>query len=178
MLRTMDRPTKATFRLCLTAVSSTCCTRCTWEAKQATMIRWSAWEKTSLSTGAMSRSDRTMPGTSALVESDSSRSTPSAPSLAKPARSVSRPSRGSWSILKSPVCSTTPAGVLMATAMASGIEWLTAKNSQSKGPNLPVVPSFTSMTSGVMRCSVSLERIMARVSFEPTRGISARSRSK
>jgi len=39
------------------------------------MIRWSALENTSSSTGAMSRSDRTMPGTSALVESESSRST-------------------------------------------------------------------------------------------------------
>ena len=29
-----------------TAASSTCCTRCTWEAKQATMIRWSLPAKT------------------------------------------------------------------------------------------------------------------------------------
>ena len=55
---------------------------------------------------------------------------PSRPSRAKPPRSVSRPSSGSWSILKSPVCSTIPAGVRIATASASGIEWLTAKNSQ------------------------------------------------
>ena len=89
---------------------------------------------TSSRTGAISRSEVTKPGCSAFVESDSSRSMPSRPSRAKPPRSVSRPSSGSWSILKSPVCSTTPACVRMATASASGIEWLTAKNSQEKGP--------------------------------------------
>ena len=99
------------------------------------MMRCLVLAKISSSTGAMSRSEVTTPGTSALVESAISRSTPSVPSRAKPARSVSLPSSGSWSILKSPVCSTTPAGVRMATASASGIEWLTAKNSQSNGPN-------------------------------------------
>ena len=76
-----------------------------------------------------------MPGTSALVESASSRSTPSAPSRANPPRSVRRPSSGSWSILKSPVCRISPAGVLIATASASGMEWLTERNSRSQGPN-------------------------------------------
>ncbi len=38
MLRTIDRPTSATWRWAATAASSTCCTRCTCEAKQATMI--------------------------------------------------------------------------------------------------------------------------------------------
>ena len=142
------------------------------------MIRCAALAKTSSSTGAMSRSERTMPGTSALVESESSRSTPSPPSRANPARSVSRSSSGSWSILKSPVCSTTPAGVLMATAIASGIEWLTAKNSRSKGPHERVSPSFTSIVSGVRRCSVSLDFTRARVSLVPTSGMSARWRSR
>ena len=56
------------------------------------------------------------------------------PSRAKARRSVSRPSSGSWSILKSPVCRIVPAGVRTATASASGIEWLTAMNSRSKSP--------------------------------------------
>ena len=60
---------------------------------------------------------------------------PRPPRRAKPPRSVSRPSSGSWSILKSPVCRTTPAGVVTATASASGMEWLTAKNSRPNGPN-------------------------------------------
>ena len=72
------------------------------------MMRCLVLAKISSSTGAMSRSEVTTPGTSALVESAISRSTPSPPSRAKPARSVSLPSSGSWSILKSPVCSTTP----------------------------------------------------------------------
>ncbi len=42
MLRTIDRPTRQTRRPCATAASSTCCTRCTWLAKQATMTRASA----------------------------------------------------------------------------------------------------------------------------------------
>ena len=37
-----------------------------------------------------------------------------------------------------------PAGVLIATASASGIEWLTAKNSHSNGPNRCRSPSTTS----------------------------------
>ena len=92
--------------------------------------RWN----TPSSTGPISRSAITNPGTSALVESTRNRSTPSSPSREKPARSVSRPSSGSWSSLMSPVCSTSPAGVRIATASASGIEWLTAKYSQSNAP--------------------------------------------
>ena len=142
------------------------------------MIRCWVLPNISFSTGEMSRSLVTMPGTSALVESDMSRSTPADPSRAKPPRSVSRPSSGSWSILKSPVCSTTPAGVVMATAMASGIEWLTAKNSSSNGPNDSRPPSATSTAAGVIRCSVSLLRTSPSVSREPISGMSARSRSR
>ena len=142
------------------------------------MIRCCVLAKISLRTGEMARSLVTMPGTSALVESDISRSTPSDPRRAKPPRSVSRPSSGSWSILKSPVCSTTPAGVVRATARASGIEWLTAKNSRSNGPNDWRPPSATSIAAGVIRCSVSLLRIRARVSLEPTRGMLSRRRSR
>ena len=60
------------------------------------------------------------PGTSALVESVRNRSTPSSPSRAKPRRSVIRLSRGNWSILKSPVCSTRPAPVRIADGEAVG----------------------------------------------------------
>ena len=134
MLRTIERPVKQTLRSCFAAASSTCWTRCTWLAKQATIRRLGASRNTPSITGEMSRSGVTKPGTSALVESTSRRSTPSSPRREKPARSVSRPSRGSWSSLMSPVCSTVPPGVRTATARASGIEWLTAKNSQSNVP--------------------------------------------
>ena len=59
---------------------------------------------------------------SAFVESTKNKSTPSAPNLANVSRSVTLPSNGILSILKSPVCRTTPAGVLIATASESGIE--------------------------------------------------------
>ncbi len=178
MLRTIDRPTKATFRPCAAAVSSTCCTRCTCEEKQATITLLVAARTTESRTGPISRSDVTNPGTSALVESDISRSTPSAPSRAKPPRSVSRPSSGSWSILKSPVCRTTPAPVRIATASASGMEWLTERNSHSNGPSRSRPPSLTASVYGVIRCSRSLASTSARVNVEPTIGRSGRSRSR
>ena len=93
----------------------------------------------------MSFSKGVNPGVSALVESGMNRSTPSSARRAKPRRSVMRPSRGSWSILKSPVCRTVPAEVRRATAKPSGMEWLTAKNSSSKFPTRCCSPSFTSI---------------------------------
>ena len=98
------------------------------------MIRDGDRWKTLSITGPISRSAVTNPGTSAFVESTRKRSTPSSPRRENPARSVSRPSSGSWSSLMSPVCSTSPAGVRIATASASGIEWFTAKYSQSHCP--------------------------------------------
>ncbi len=119
------------------------------------------------------------PGTSALVESVRNRSTPSSPSRAKARRSVIRASSGSWSILKSPVCSTRPAPVRITTASASGMEWLTATNSRSKAPSVSRSPSFTTWwTVSRSRCSRSLPSRRARVSSEPTSGMSSRSRSR
>ena len=178
MLRTIDRPISATLRPCRCAASMICWTRWTCEAKHATMIRFSAVRKISSMTGAISRSLVTNPGTSALVESDISRSTPSAPSRAKAPRSVRRPSSGSWSILKSPVWSTSPAGVRIATARASGIEWFTAMNSQSNGPNLRRSFSATSTLTAWRRCSLSLTSTSPSVSRDPTIGMSRRSRSR
>ena len=122
MLRTMDRPTNAIFRLCETARSIICWIRCTWDANDATITRPFARLNTRSSTGTISFSLDTKPGTSAFVLSTIKMSTPNSPSLAKLARSVILPSRGNWSILKSPVCSTRPAGVVIPMAMASGIE--------------------------------------------------------
>ena len=178
MLRTIERPTKATLRPWWCAASRTCWMRCTWLAKLETMIRRGAVRKTSSIAGVRSRSEVVNPGTSALVESIRNRSTPSSPSRANARRSVIRPSSGNWSILKSPVCSTIPAGVRMATARPSGMEWLTATNSQSKAPNALRSPSATSPVTGVIRCSLSLAATNARVSREPTTGMSGRSRSR
>ena len=118
-------------------------------------MRRGAVRKTSWIAGASSRSEVVKPGTSAFVESVRKRSTPSSPSRAKARRSVIRSSSGNWSILKSPVCSTSPAAVRIATARPSGIEWLTATNSQSNGPNRSRCPSVTS--TGDRRDPVLLE---------------------
>ncbi len=142
------------------------------------MIRASALWNMPSRTGPISRSEMTKPGTSALVESTRNRSTPSSPSRENPARSVSRPSRGSWSSLMSPVCSTRPAGVRIATASASGMEWLTAKYSQSHPPWRRRVPSFTSSRCGVRRCSLHLAATSASVNREPTMSSSGRWRSR
>ena len=143
------------------------------------MIRCLLWWKTPSSTGPMFFSDVVKPGTSALVESVMNRSTPSSPSRAKARRSVIRPSRGSWSILKSPVCRTSPAPVRIATASASGMEWLTATNSRSNGPKLSRSPSLTTWcTVSLSRCSRSFAPSRARVSPEPTKGMSPRSRRR
>ncbi len=173
MLRTIERPTKATLRPYSWAVSRICWMRWTWLAKLATMMRLRALPKTCRRTFEMSRSGGTNPGTSAFVESARSRSMPSSLSRANACRSVRRPSSGSWSILKSPVWTTMPAGVRMATASASGMEWLTATNSQSNGPMRSRCPSATSSVYGRMRCSWSLASMSARVSLEPISGMSA-----
>ena len=105
----------------------------------------------------MDFSEVVKPGTSALVESVRKRSTPSSPSRAKARRSVIRPSSGSWSILKSPVWSTSAVPVRMATASASGIEWLTATNSSSKGPSVePVAGLHLVVDVSLRRCSRQL----------------------
>ena len=167
MLRTMDRPTKAILRLCSTAMSMICWMRCTCEAKDATITRPLALAKTLSSTGMMSRSLGMNPATSALVESIIKMSTPSSPSRAKPLRSVTRLSSGNWSTLKSPVCRTRPAGVVIDTAMASGMEWVTARNSRPNGPTVTFSRSLTSRSSGLIRCSVNFARRKASVSVLP-----------
>ena len=115
------------------------------------MIRWLLWWKTRSSTGEMFFSEVVNPGTSALVESVRNRSTPSSPSRANARRSVIRPSSGSWSILKSPVCSTMPAPVRIATASASGMEWLTATNSRSNGPKRDPVALLDDVVDGLVQ---------------------------
>ena len=178
MLRTIDRPTKATLRPWAWAALSTCWIRCTWLAKLDTMTRRGAVRNTCSMAGLRSASATVNPGTSALVESTRNRSTPSSPSRAKARRSVMRLSRGNWSILKSPVCRTMPAAVRMATARPSGMEWLTATNSQSNGPKDSRWPSRTSVVTGVIRCSLSLAAMNASVRREPMTGMSARSRRR
>ena len=84
--------------------------------------------------------------------------------------SVSRPSSGVRSALKSPVWNRVPAGVVTAIASASGIEWLTATNSHTNGPKVTLSPLATSCSSESSRRSVSLASSSPRVNLEPTSG--------
>ena len=59
------------------------------------------------------------------------------------ARSVSWPSTGVWSSLKSPVWITTPSGVVMARAQPSTMEWATRRNSTLKQPSSTVSRGLT-----------------------------------
>jgi hypothetical protein len=99
-----------------------CWTRWTWLAKQATTMRRRAAAKMSSRARPTSTSETMKPGWSALVESDRSRSIPSAASRARPPRSVGRWSIGVRSSFQSPVCTIVPAGVRRATATPSGME--------------------------------------------------------
>ena len=62
MLRTIERPTNTTLRPYLWAASTTCCTRCTWEEKLATMILRVAWANAWSRAGPMEVSGLTKPG--------------------------------------------------------------------------------------------------------------------
>ena len=76
------------------------------------MILRVAWANAWSRAGPMEVSGLTKPGTSALVESIISRSTPFSPILPNSTRSVMRWSSGSWSSLISPVSIREPAGGL------------------------------------------------------------------
>ena len=65
-----------------------------------------------------------------------SASTPSSPSAVSFAASVGAPTSGVGSIFQSPVCSTVPSGVRIASAFDSGIEWATLMNSIANGPSV------------------------------------------
>ena len=85
-------------------------------------------------------SDGVTPVLSAYVESEHSSRTPSCPNAARRCRSVGSDITGVWSILKSPVWTTNPAGVRRAMPNASGIECATGKNSAVMLPKSKTEP--------------------------------------
>jgi hypothetical protein len=119
----MLRPRNATRRPTRTAASHTCWIRWMWLAKQATTTSRRASRMMSYRTGPTERSLDVVPGSSAFVESDRYTWMPRLASAAMPCRSVTRPSIGVWSSLKSPECRSVPDGRSMATAQPSGMEW-------------------------------------------------------
>ena len=84
-------------------------------------------------------------------------------------RSVSRPSTGVRSSLKSPVWRIVPCGVWKAVAKPCGTEWVTGMNSTSHGPILRRSPSNTGISSVRSSRPASSMRLRARpsVSAEP-----------
>src|SRR5215831_1393385 len=130
----MARPTTITSRPAARAASATARKRPTWEANVVTATRRGAVRMRSASVFATSDSDGERPSRIALVESPTSASTPSSPSADSLAASVGPPSNGVGSIFQSPVWSTVPAGVRIASAFDSGIEWATLMKSMAKGP--------------------------------------------
>ncbi len=95
---------------------------------------------------ATSASDGERPSRTALVESPISASTPASPSAVSLGASVGAPMSGVGSIFQSPVCSTVPAGVRIASALDSGIEWATLMKSTANGPSSTCPPSGTTLT--------------------------------
>ena len=76
---------------------------------------------------------------------------------------------GVQSILKSPVWTIVPAGVWIANATASGIEWLTWMNLTLMQPSLIVSPALTTVIFVLLKrlCSRSLLPTSPRVSGVP-----------
>ena len=83
----------------------------------------------------MSRSLETKPGTSAFGAVDEQHVDTGVAQSREPVQVGDATVEGQLVHLRSPVCSTTPAAVRIARAIASGIEWLTARNSTSQGPS-------------------------------------------
>ncbi len=152
-------PESATLRPYFTAQFIICCTRLTFEANVAMIILlFSALLNRRSNELLTVLSDFVYPALSAFVESHSSASTPSFPSWPSLARSVISPWAGVQSILKSPVCTMTPAGECIAMATASGTEWFTWINSTSIQPSLMRSPGSTVyfFTESCRPCSLSL----------------------
>ena len=139
------RPRIDTTRSFARAAFTICWTRWMWLEKHAAPTSPGAPATMSCRTGPTVRSLTEYPGSSAFVESESSRCTPlpRPASSASPWRSVARPSSGVWSILKSPVCRIEPNGVSTTTAVPSGIECVTRRNRIVNGPAVACSPGVT-----------------------------------
>ena len=145
MMRCMARPATTTCRPQALAASATALMRATLEAKIVTATRRLAPRMILPSDFATSISEGERPSRRALVELQIIASTPSVPSCLSRASSVGGPTVGVASIFQSPVCSTVPKLVWMATALGSGIECATATSSRLNGPTSKRALSGTSL---------------------------------
>ena len=142
----MARPTTTTSRSAALAASATAFRRATLEAKVVTATRPLAAFTSLVMVAATSVSEGERPSRTALVESPISASTPASPSSRNRRSSVGSPMIGVGSIFQSPVCSTVPTAVWMASACDSGIEWATGMNSTVNGPSSTRPPDGTTVT--------------------------------
>ena len=110
-----------------------------FELKVVTKRRPFVRSKAASSPSRHTDSEGERPGRPMLVESAMSSRTPASPRAFRRSMPVSRPSRGSGSILKSPECTSTPWGVCRTRAQASGMLWVTGIHSASISPS----PTFT-----------------------------------
>ena len=106
------------------------------------------------------------PSRTTFVESQTSASTPSSPSARKAASDVRLPRYGVSSSFQSPVWTTSPSGVRMASAFDSGIECATGTNSMSNGPELEALAAGRPACRSTFGAPGSDKR---RVSRRPTR---------
>ncbi len=132
-------------------------------AKQVTATRPRSEAITSARVSRTSDSEPEWPSTIALVESQIIASTPCSPSAANAASSVGGPTSGCGSSFQSPVCSTVPAVVVIASACASGTECATRRKRSANGPSVKALPGGTtcSFTSDSNCTSASLRRSTA-----------------
>ena len=98
------------------------------------------------------------PSRMALVESQIRARTPSSPMARNRASSVGLPSAGVRSIFQSPVWTTVPSGVRIASATGSGMECVTLTASISKGPTLNRSPAEKTFT-GTLAAPASPSRL-------------------
>ena len=122
MTRYMARPTTTSSRPASRAALATERMRATFDAKVVTATHCGASLMILSKVTATSASEGEMPSRTALVESQISAATPSSPSAISFSASVGALVSGDSSSFQSPVWSTVPACVLIATADGSGIE--------------------------------------------------------
>ena len=161
-------------RRCVSAQSSTCWMRCTWLAKLETISRCVARAEDVVE----HRADAALGGDEAghlgvrRVRRGAGRCRRS-PRRAKAPRSVRTPSSGSWSILKSPVCTSDAGRGVHRDGERVGDRVVHRHELAVERPGQVVARRPRPRpASGSIRCSRSLAATSARVNRDPTSGMS------
>ena len=147
----------------------TCCILWVLEENAAIIIRPGALENISSKANPISFSDRVNPSCSTFVLSEKSASTPFLPYQANLCRSVTLPSMGVWSNLKSPEWITVPIGVFIASPTPSAMLCVTRRYSILNAPSFVMLPGLT-LLNLVFLCrsnSFNFSLIRPKVSFVP-----------